>query len=63
MVKRTFGFVESLAELLAFPLGLLVVATKWPNNNVLESLMYAAPEMDTAFVASYSDIVYRRSAA
>ncbi len=37
--------------------------TEWPNNNVLESLMYAAPEMDTAFVASYSDIVYRRSAA
>lgn len=37
--------------------------TEWPNNNILESLMYAAPEMDTAFVASYSDIVYRRSAA
>lgn len=37
--------------------------TEWPNNNVLESLMYAAPEMDTAFVASYSDIVYRRSVA
>lgn len=36
---------------------------EWPNNNILESLMYAAPEMDTAFVASYSDIVYRRSAA
>ena len=35
---------------------------EWPNNNILESLMYAAPEMDTAFVASYSDIVYRRSA-
>jgi phosphoenolpyruvate phosphomutase len=34
---------------------------EWPNNSVLESLMYAAPEMDTAFVASYSDIVYRRS--
>ena len=37
--------------------------TEWPNNNILESLMYAAPEMDTAFVASYSDIVYRGSAA
>jgi choline kinase/ubiquinone/menaquinone biosynthesis C-methylase UbiE len=35
--------------------------TEWADNNVLESLMYAAPEMDTAFVASYSDIVYRRS--
>lgn len=35
--------------------------TEWPDNNVLESLMYAASEMDTAFVASYSDIVYRRS--
>ena len=37
--------------------------SEWPNNNILESLMYAAPEMDTAFVVSYSDIVYRRSAA
>jgi choline kinase/ubiquinone/menaquinone biosynthesis C-methylase UbiE len=36
--------------------------TEWADNNVLESLMYAAPEMDTPFVASYSDIVYRRSA-
>lgn len=35
--------------------------TEWANNNILESLMYAEPEMDTAFVASYSDIVYRRS--
>ena len=35
----------------------------WPNNNILESLMYAAPEMDTAFVASYSDIVYRPNVA
>jgi choline kinase/ubiquinone/menaquinone biosynthesis C-methylase UbiE len=37
--------------------------TEWADNNILESLMYAAPEMNTAFVASYSDIVYRRSAA
>ena len=36
--------------------------TDWSNNNVLESLMYAEPEMDTAFLMSYSDIVYRRSA-
>jgi len=35
--------------------------TEWADNNVLESLMYAAPEMDTPFVVSYSDIVYRRS--
>jgi len=35
--------------------------TEWPNNNVLESLMYAAPEMGTPFVVSYSDVVYRRS--
>ena len=34
---------------------------EWADNNVLESLMYAAPEMDTSFVVSYSDIVYRRS--
>ncbi len=37
--------------------------TEWADNNILESLMYAAPEMDTAVVVSYSDIVYRRSAA
>jgi choline kinase/protein-L-isoaspartate O-methyltransferase len=37
--------------------------TEWADNNILESLMYAASEMDTAFVASYSDIVYRRSVA
>ena len=36
--------------------------TEWADNNILESLMYAAPEMDTAFVVSYSDIVYRRNA-
>ena len=35
--------------------------TEWCDNNILESLMYASPEMETAFVASYSDIVYRRS--
>lgn len=35
---------------------------EWPNNNVLGSLMYAAPEMDSAFIMSYSDIVYRRNA-
>ena len=34
---------------------------EWADNNVLESLMCAAPEMDTPFVVSYSDIVYRRS--
>lgn len=37
--------------------------TDWADNNILESLMYAATEMDTALVASYSDIVYGRSAA
>ncbi|MDP6543334.1 MAG: phosphocholine cytidylyltransferase family protein [Phycisphaerae bacterium] len=37
--------------------------TEWPDNNILESLMCASPEMETAFVASYSDIVYRRSVA
>jgi len=37
--------------------------TEWCDNNILESLMYASPEMETAFVASYSDIVYRRSVA
>jgi choline kinase len=32
--------------------------TEWANNNILESLMYAAPEMDTDVVVSYSDIVF-----
>jgi choline kinase/protein-L-isoaspartate O-methyltransferase len=35
--------------------------SEWPVNNVLESLMYASPEMDAAFIASYSDIVFPRS--
>jgi len=34
--------------------------TEWENNNILESLMYAAPEMDTALVVSYSDIIFSR---
>jgi choline kinase len=34
--------------------------TEWANNNILESLMYAAPEMDTDVVVSYSDIVFSR---
>ena len=33
--------------------------TDWENNNILTSLMYAEREMDGAFVASYSDIIYR----
>ena len=32
--------------------------TEWANNNILESLMYAAPEMDTDVVVTYSDIVF-----
>lgn len=53
--------VEKVVE--AYPRLRFYNNTEWPNNNILESLMYAAPEMNTAFVASYSDIVYRRSAA
>lgn len=34
--------------------------TEWENNNILKSLMYAAPEMDTALVVSYSDIIFSR---
>ncbi|NKB69099.1 MAG: NTP transferase domain-containing protein [Candidatus Latescibacteria bacterium] len=33
--------------------------TDWPNNNILESLMCAAPELDTDCLISYSDIVFR----
>ena len=36
---------------------------EWASNNVLESLMCAAPEMDTEFVLSYSDIIFRRNVA
>ena len=35
---------------------------EWPDNNILASLFYAAEDMNTAFVASYSDILYRPSA-
>jgi len=34
--------------------------TDWQNNNILTSLFYAEEEMDGAFLASYSDIIYRR---
>ena len=34
---------------------------KWDSNNILESLFYAEPEMDSEFVVSYSDIICRRS--
>jgi len=30
----------------------------YKNNNILESLMYAEKEMDSEFIASYSDILY-----
>ncbi len=53
--------IEKVEE--AYPYLRFYNNTEWPNNNILESLMYAAPEMDTAFVASYSDIVYRRGVA
>jgi len=33
--------------------------TDWENNNILTSLFYAEEEMDGAFLASYSDIIYR----
>jgi len=37
--------------------------TDWENNNILTSLFYAEGEMDDAFVASYSDIIYRSDVA
>jgi choline kinase len=30
----------------------------WPNNNIMESLMYAEEHMDDGFVCAYSDILY-----
>src|SRR5512140_2914639 len=35
--------------------------TDWTNNNVLESLMFAEEEMNTGYLASYSDILYGSS--
>lgn len=32
---------------------------RWPDNNILASLMYAAEHMDGGFVCSYSDILVR----
>jgi len=34
------------------------VNDNYENNNILNSLMYAEKEMDEAFVASYSDIIF-----
>jgi len=36
---------------------------EWANNNVLESLFYAEPEMDGPLVVSYSDIIFRPNVA
>jgi len=33
--------------------------TAWENNNILASLMFAAPEMDEPFICCYSDILFR----
>ncbi|MFH1780856.1 MAG: phosphocholine cytidylyltransferase family protein [Candidatus Nealsonbacteria bacterium] len=35
--------------------------TDYQNNNILNSLFCAAPEMDGGFIASYSDILYDKS--
>lgn len=32
--------------------------TDWPNNNILESLLYAEDAMKDGFISSYSDIVF-----
>jgi choline kinase len=32
--------------------------TDWPNNNILESLLYAEDLMDEPFLTTYSDILY-----
>ncbi len=34
--------------------------TNYQRNNILKSLFYAEEEMDTAFIFSYSDIIYER---
>ena len=34
---------------------------RWRDNNILASLMYAAAELDTEVMVSYSDIIYRDS--
>ncbi len=32
--------------------------TNWQNNNILQSLFYAADDMDNGFICTYSDILY-----
>lgn len=45
----------------AYPYLRFYTNAEWADNNILESLMCAAPELDTDCLVSYSDIVYRSS--
>ena len=47
-----------LADKLDVPGAMSYLNDNYPNNNILCSLMYAEPEMDGPFIASYSDILY-----
>lgn len=42
----------------AHPEFIYYINSEWAENNILTSLFYAEREMDSAFISSYSDIVY-----
>ena len=49
--------MEKVVE--AYPYLRFYTNRDWPNNNILESLMCAGPELDSDCLISYSDIVFR----
>lgn len=42
----------------AYPKMTFNINSEWAENNILTSLFYAEREMNTAFISSYSDIIY-----
>ena len=53
--------IETIAQ--AYPHLRFYSNTEWSENNILDFVMFAAPQMDTALIASYSDFVYPRRVA
>lgn len=48
--------IEKVIEV--YPELVFYINSEWAENNILASLFYAEREMNTAFISSYSDIVY-----
>ena len=49
------------AEKITYPEIRYYLNDDYENNNILHSLMYAEEQMDNAFIASYSDIIFESS--